>query len=156
MGSYSCSLKKRGKLHASQAILDPPERGGVGWVVRWEVARWGWSGGQDVNAAGTEWDLVCVVRRHRGREAAAVIGGFCGQGVRAASLLDIHLFVIHLFVYLFNSLIPSFICLRISPFADSYRTSDLQMALCLGRKTDLGLNMLHEFSDVPSTATCYC
>lgn len=38
-----------------------------------------------------------MVRRHGGREAAAVISGFRGQGVRAASWL-----VIHLFVYLFN------------------------------------------------------
>lgn len=97
---------------------------------------------------------MCGQETRRGewaREAAAVISGFCGQGVRAASLL-----VIHLFAYLFNSLIPSFICLHISLFADSYGTSDWQKALCLGRKTDLGLNMSHEFSDVPSTATCYC
>lgn len=73
-----------------------------------------------------------MVRRHGGREAAAVISGFCGQDVRAASLL-----VIHLFVYLFNSLIHSFICLHIFPFADSYRTADLQKAFCLGKK-DLG------------------
>lgn len=56
MGNLGISqlLLKEKKLHASQAILGPPERGGVGWVVRWEVARWGWSGGQDVSAAGTE------------------------------------------------------------------------------------------------------
>lgn len=67
--------------------------------------------------------------RGAGREAAAVISGFYGQGVRAASLL-----VIHSFAYLFNSLIHSFICLHVSPFADSYRTTDLQKAFCLGKK----------------------